>query len=89
LLDALRDVDHATTRHEVLVERAFLAELGSGCSLPIGAYADNRRMYTFLASFETGVTVSDTWDLSDGDLEVDMDIARRAAAASLEHVGRR
>ena len=87
LLEALSDVDHDTTRHEVLVERAFLAELGSGCSLPIGAHVDNRRLYTFLADFDTGVTVSDTIELTDGDLDADLATARTAARSALEHVG--
>lgn len=33
-------IDHAPTRAAVTVERAFLAALGSGCSLPVGAWAD-------------------------------------------------
>ena len=33
-------VDHPPTRSRVEVERAFLAELGSGCSLPVGAHVD-------------------------------------------------
>lgn len=85
--DALSVVDHEITRHEVLVERAFLAELGSGCSLPIGAHVDNRRLYTFLANSDTGVTVSDTFELTDGDLDADVETARDVARAALEHVG--
>jgi hydroxymethylbilane synthase len=38
-LAALSLVDHGPTRRCVEAERAFLATLGSGCSLPIGAYA--------------------------------------------------
>ncbi len=37
--DLLAAIDHAPTRRAVECERAFLAELGSGCSLPIGAFA--------------------------------------------------
>lgn len=33
-------VDHGPTRACVEAERAFLATLGSGCSLPVGAYAE-------------------------------------------------
>lgn len=33
-------VDHAPTRTAVEVERAFLATLGSGCSLPVGAWVE-------------------------------------------------
>jgi hydroxymethylbilane synthase len=32
-------VDHTTTRAVATAERAFLAALGSGCQLPVGAYA--------------------------------------------------
>jgi hydroxymethylbilane synthase len=32
-------IDHAPTRLAVTAERAFLAELGGGCDLPVGAYA--------------------------------------------------
>ncbi len=35
---ALAAVDHAPTRAAVTAERAFLAALGSGCDLPVGAY---------------------------------------------------
>jgi hydroxymethylbilane synthase len=36
---ALAAVDHAETRRAVVAERAFLATLGGGCTLPVGAYA--------------------------------------------------
>ena len=35
----LAAVDHAPTRADVEAERAFLAELGTGCSLPVAAHA--------------------------------------------------
>jgi hydroxymethylbilane synthase len=35
----LSEIDHPRTRWAVECERAFLAELGSGCSLPVGAHA--------------------------------------------------
>lgn len=38
-LALLAAVDHAETRAAVEAERGVLAELGSGCSLPVGAYA--------------------------------------------------
>src|SRR5690606_31888098 len=37
--EAVALVDHPGTRAAVTVERAFLGELGSGCSLPVGAHA--------------------------------------------------
>ena len=45
----LSAIDHAPTRRAVNAERAFLAELGSGCSLPIGAHVHHDQMSAFLA----------------------------------------
>jgi hydroxymethylbilane synthase len=45
----VRAIDHAPSRHAVEVERAFLAELGSGCSLPVGGYCDGATLRVFLA----------------------------------------
>jgi hydroxymethylbilane synthase len=75
---ALHRIDHAPTRREVLIERAFLAELGSGCSLPVGAYVDGLKLHTFLAGEGTGIIVSETIELT-GETEPDRDIARLAA----------
>lgn len=86
LRGALADIDHSTTRDEVVVERAFLAELGSGCSLPIGAYVDSRRLYTFLSNSESGVTISDTIELT-GSVTDDVEIARSVAVSALHNVG--
>ncbi|MEY2627849.1 MAG: porphobilinogen deaminase [Actinomycetota bacterium] len=48
---ALEAIDHAPTRLAVETERAFLAVLGSGCSLPVGAHVDSDGVLTtFLAS---------------------------------------
>jgi len=57
-LAALALLDHEPTRRCVEAERAFLATLGSGCSLPIGAYAELDhtapgspvRLHTFVGS---------------------------------------
>jgi hydroxymethylbilane synthase len=40
LVDALSPVHHAPTAMAVTAERAFLAGLGGGCSVPVSAYAD-------------------------------------------------
>lgn len=49
--EAISVIDHATTRHAVETERAFLAVLGSGCSLPVGAHVDaTGTITTFLAT---------------------------------------
>lgn len=47
--DVLAAVDHAPTRHDVEIERAFLATLGSGCSLPVGAHVSDGLLHAFLA----------------------------------------
>ena len=48
--DLLSAIDHHSTRLDVEAERAFLAELGTGCSLPVAAHADGDRLYGFLAA---------------------------------------
>jgi hydroxymethylbilane synthase len=81
-LEALALIDHALTRHCVEVERAFLSELGSGCSLPVGAHVADGRLWTFLADLDTGISVSDEIELGGG--AVDREIARAAARAARE-----
>ena len=39
MVDLLRAIDHIETRLAVTAERAFLQKLGSGCQVPVGAYA--------------------------------------------------
>jgi hydroxymethylbilane synthase len=78
---ALATVDHPGTRHDVEVERAFLAELGSGCSLPVGGHVAGGVLHTFLANLDSGVSVSDQIELS-GNVEDDFDLARAAAASA-------
>lgn len=82
---ALHHIDHEPTRREVMTERAFLAELGSGCSLPVGAFVDGAKLYAFLADEASGITVSETVDLI-GELDHDVELARRAARSAHEHV---
>jgi hydroxymethylbilane synthase len=45
----LASVDHPPTRAAVEAERAFLARLGAGCSLPVGAHAVGEVLTGFLA----------------------------------------
>jgi hydroxymethylbilane synthase len=80
-ISALKAIDHVQTRHDVEVERAFLAELGSGCSLPVGAHAADGLLRTFLADLATGESFSDEIALV-GDFG-DRDTSRRAALVSL------
>ncbi|MEO6122739.1 MAG: hydroxymethylbilane synthase [Ilumatobacteraceae bacterium] len=42
-------IDHGPSRRAVMAERSFLAELGTGCSLPIGAHVADGRLSAFLA----------------------------------------
>jgi len=80
--DVLAAIDHAPTRHDVEVERSFLAELGSGCSLPVGAHVRDGILWTFLADLDTGISVSDEIELPGG--PSDAEIARAAARAARE-----
>ncbi len=41
LLAGVGGIDDATTRAAVEAERAFLAELGTGCTLPVGAHVEH------------------------------------------------
>ena len=85
VLAALAAVDDAATRRAVEVERAFLAELGSGCSLPVGAHVVGRLLHTFMRGEDTGLVTSEAIRLT-GDHEADLDSARRAARAALDVV---
>ena len=42
-IDLLAAIEHASSRRAVDAERAFLATLGGGCDLPVGAYATVER----------------------------------------------
>lgn len=84
---ALEAIDHEATRRAVSIERAFLAELGSGCSLPVGAHVESKRLHTFLADLDSGITATERIELS-GDDEDDIERARRAARDAHGHVSR-
>lgn len=81
-LAALSTVDHAPTRHRVEVERAFLAELGSGCSLPVAGHVDGDELRVFLAEPEQNRSVSEVVALSANGANHDADLA---AARSVAH----
>jgi hydroxymethylbilane synthase len=53
----LRAIDHAPTRKVVSAERSFLAELGTGCSLPVAAHAVDGTVHGFLADPASGRSV--------------------------------
>ena len=50
----LAAVDHAPSRIAVEAERAFLAELGTGCSLPVAAHSVGGTLLGFLADPASG-----------------------------------
>jgi hydroxymethylbilane synthase len=57
--ELLRHIDHPRTRRVVEIERTFLAELGAGCNMPVGAYVDEFDVLTtFLAA---GVEADAPW----------------------------
>jgi hydroxymethylbilane synthase len=76
MMGLLATVDDAATRRAVTVERAFLATLGTGCSLPVGAWSDGTTLHAFLGGATTAVRR--TLALPDGD-------AAHEAAARLAH----
>ena len=80
--DAVVRVDDAPTRHAVEVERAFLGQLGSGCSLPVGGHVRDERLTVFLADDAAGQSIIAGVDLVGGD--EDLAIARRAARGAQE-----
>lgn len=43
-------VDDGATRHAVVTERAYLRELGAGCTLPVGAHCAGSDLDVFLAA---------------------------------------
>jgi hydroxymethylbilane synthase len=89
VVELLGAVDHGETRRSVEIERAFLAELGSGCSLPIGGYDDGRRLRVFLASDDGRIHHHATIDTDPTGRSRDslLDIARSAARDARRAVG--
>jgi hydroxymethylbilane synthase len=93
LIEILEQIEDPATRACVEVERAFLAELGSGCSLPVGAWSTNGHLHTFLASSDAGVQAEADLVYADevvaltGDHNEDLERARQAAVAARDHVG--
>ncbi len=65
MIRLLAAIDHSPTRRAVEVERAFLAELGSGCSLPVGAHAIGTSLTAFLGAEDHSRHLIDSIDLPD------------------------
>ena len=57
MLELLSAIDDADTRYEATAERGFLARLGGGCSMPVGAHArcvEDKMVMTIYMSTEDG-----------------------------------
>ena len=65
MVGVLATIDHAASRRAVEIERAFLAELGSGCSLPVGAHATGTTLTAFLGAAAGSQHLIETVELSD------------------------
>lgn len=76
--EALSAIDHDQTRAAVTIERAFLNELGSGCSLPVGAHVMQHRLFYFLAADDGSVAINDSVAVT-GIAGTDEGVARDAA----------
>ncbi len=79
---ALAAIDHLGTRHQVEVERAFLGELGSGCSLPVAGHVSGDQLHVFLADPGRGAYVADVValpDQHDDHRDTRLEIARQVA----------
>ncbi len=82
MIDLLGAIDHRPSRRAVEAERAFLAELGSGCSLPVGAHAADRRLTAFLADESHARHLVETIELPDDDAGA---VSRSAGLARSMH----
>ncbi|MEY2416623.1 MAG: hydroxymethylbilane synthase [Ilumatobacteraceae bacterium] len=78
----LASIDHAPTRLAVEVERAFLAELGSGCSLPVGAHAADGSLTVFLGAADGARHITESIVLPGNH---DLAVARSAELARSVH----
>ena len=61
-------IDHAPSRRAVETERAFLAELGAGCSLPVGAHLSSDGIFrAFMANDDFSDSVQIVGSIGDSD----------------------
>ena len=67
-LAILSAIDHPQSRRAVEAERAFLAELGAGCSLPVGAHLSNDGIFrAYLATDDGSDSVQITGEIGDSE----------------------
>jgi hydroxymethylbilane synthase len=83
--DAVAAIDDAPTRRAVTIERAYLDELGAGCTLPVGAYVEGDLMHVFLADESGHTAVTRAVELS-GEAFHDLELARQAAREARDTV---
>jgi hydroxymethylbilane synthase len=85
--DLLSAIDHRSSRRALEIERAFLAELGSGCSLPIGAHDDGRTFRVHLSSDDGARHHVAEMSTASGETTSLMDRAREMARVARSAVG--
>ena len=85
--DLLSVIDHRSSRRALEIERAFLAELGSGCSLPIGAHDDGRTFRVHLSSDDGSRHHVADMSTASGEATSLMDRAREMARVARSAVG--
>jgi hydroxymethylbilane synthase len=72
----LAGIDHAASRRAVEAERAFLAELGAGCSLPVAAHLSSDGIFrAFMAADDISDTVQLEGEIGDSDDHIVVGVA--------------
>ena len=75
-LEILASIDHAESRRSVEAERAFLAELGAGCSLPVAAHLSSDGVFrAFMATDDGSDSVQLEGTIGDSDDHVVVGVA--------------
>lgn len=83
-VEALKSINDDVTSTSVAVERAYLGELGAGCSAPVGAHVVGKSLTAFLGGAKMNFRA--TIELS-GDLERDLEAARALAVTARSTAG--
>ena len=79
ILEMIAAIDHMPTRQEVTCERAFLEELGGGCSLPVGSYATSHGKNMDLTVFMAAADASSVFKIKViGKVDAPLELARDA-----------
>jgi hydroxymethylbilane synthase len=84
VIDALAIINDEITATAVSIERAYLEELGAGCSAPVGAHVVGPKLTAFLGGTDTNFR--STVELT-GNLERDLAAARALAVSARSAVG--